>query len=249
MLNNFKNIIIGVLSAVIVIAVGASAYNAFASPNATAPAVSDAAPVTGSGNGNGNGNGSGTGGSAQLTTIPVSDLSAEEAAALLFMREEEKLARDVYNQLFALWGLPTFQSIAASEQTHMDQVKLLMDRYALSDPALDPGQFTDANLQALYNQLMAQGSLSIADAIKVGATIEEVDIVDLQTRFTQTDNADIQLVYNNLMRGSENHLQAFTTNLQRQTGETYSSQGFGANSNNSVGITTNQRGGRRWSNR
>ena len=103
MLNNFKNIIIGVLSAVIVIAVGASAYNAFASPNATAPAVSDAAPVTGSGNGNGNGNGSGTGGSAQLTTIPVSDLSAEEAAALLFMREEEKLARDVYNPLFALW--------------------------------------------------------------------------------------------------------------------------------------------------
>ena len=224
MLNNFKNIIIGVLSAIIVIAVGASAYNAFASPNSTTPAVSDAAPVIGSGNGNGNGNGSGTGESAQLTTIPVSDLSAEEAAALLFMREEEKLARDVYNQLFTLWGIPSFQSIAASEQTHMDQVKLLMDRYALSDPALDPGQFTDANLQALYDQLMAQGSLSIADAIKVGATIEEVDIVDLQTRFTQTDNADIQLVYNNLMNGSFNHLQAFANVLVQQTGETYQPQ-------------------------
>ncbi len=224
MLNNFKNIIIGVLSAVIVIAVGASAYNAFASPNATTPAVSDAAPVTGSGNGNGNGSGTGTGTSDQVSTIPASDLSAEEAASLLFMREEEKLARDVYNQLFTLWGIPSFQSIAASEQTHMDQVKLLMDRYALADPALDPGQFTDANLQALYDQLMAQGSLSIADAIKVGATIEEVDIVDLQTRFTQTDNADIQLVYNNLMNGSFNHLQAFANVLVQQTGETYQPQ-------------------------
>ncbi len=242
MLNNFKNIIIGVLSAVIVIAVGASAYNAFASPNATAPAVSDAAPVTGSGNGNGNGNGSGTGGSAQLTTIPVSDLSAEEAAALLFMREEEKLARDVYNQLFALWGLPTFQSIAASEQTHMDQVKLLMDRYALSDPALDPGQFTDANLQALYNQLMAQGSLSIADAIKVGATIEEVDIVDLQTRFTQTDNADIQLVYNNLMNASFNHMQAFANVLTQQTGETYQPQYLSADQYQVILSSTNGNG-------
>jgi len=238
MLNNFKNIIIGVLSAVIVIAVGASAYNAFASANTTTPAALDATVSSGSGNGNGNG----TGESAQLITIPVSDLSAEEAAALLFMREEEKLAHDVYNQLFALWGLPTFQSIAASEQTHMDQVKLLMDRYALSDPALDPGQFTDANLQALYNQLMAQGSLSIADAIKVGATIEEVDIVDLQTRFTQTNNADIQLVYNNLMNASFNHLQAFANVLTQQTGETYQPQYLSADQYQVILSNTNGNG-------
>jgi hypothetical protein len=242
MLNNFKNIIVGVLSAVIVIAVGASAYNAFASANTTTPAALDATVSTGSGNGNGNGNGNGTGESAQLTTIPVSDLSAEEAAALLYMREEEKLARDIYNQLFALWGLPAFQSISASEQTHMDQVKLLMDRYALSDPALDPGQFTDANLQALYNQLMAQGSLSIADAIKVGATIEEVDIVDLQTRFTQTDNADIQLVYNNLMNASFNHLQAFANVLTQQTGETYQPQYLSADQYQVILSSTNGNG-------
>jgi hypothetical protein len=242
MLNNLKNIIIGVLSAIIVIAVGASAYNAFASPNATTSAVPDAAVAAGNGNGNGNGTGTGTGGSAQLTTIPASDLNAEEAAALLFMREEEKLARDVYNQLFTLWGIPTFQSIASSEQTHMDQIKLLMDRYALADPALDLGQFTDANLQALYDQLMAQGSLSIADAIKVGATIEEVDIVDLQTRFTQTDNADIQLVYNNLMKGSFNHLQAFANVLTQQTGETYQPQYLSADQYQVIISSTNGNG-------
>lgn len=240
MLNNFKNIIIGVFSAVIVIAVGASAYNAFASPGATISTVPDAA--VSAGNGNGNGNGGGTGESAQLTTIPVSDLSAEEASSLLFMREEEKLARDVYNQLFTLWGLPSFQSIAASEQTHMDQIKVLMDRYALADPALDPGQFTDANLQALYNQLIAQGSLSIADAIKVGATIEEVDIVDLQNRFAQTDNADIQLVYNNLMNGSFNHLQAFASVLTQQTGETYQPQYLSADQYQVIISSTNGNG-------
>ncbi len=210
MFNNFKHILIGVLSAVIVIAVGASAYNAFASPAVPAANTTDLAQY-GNGNGNGgNGNGSTTGGNGtQLTAIPASDLSAEEAAALLYMREEEKLARDVYNQMYVLWGQPTFQNIAASEQTHTDEIKLLLDRYGLADPALDPGVFTDANLQALYNQLIAQGSVSLEEAMKVGVLVEETDIADLQARLAQTDNADIQLVYNNLMNASYNHLAAF----------------------------------------
>ena len=223
MFNTFKNIFIGVLSAVLVIAVGASAYNAFASNDSATtsqPAI-DVLQGNGNGNGNGgNGNGDGTG----ITTIPVSDLSTDEAASLLYMREEEKLARDVYNTLYTVWGQPTFQNIAASEQQHMDQIKLLLDRYALTDPALAPGQFTDPALQALYNQLVAQGSVSLADALKVGAAIEEIDILDLQTRVAQTDNADIQLVYNNLMNGSYNHLNAYTNVLTQQTGEVYQPQ-------------------------
>jgi len=206
MFNNFKHILIGVLSAVIVIAVGASAYNAFASPAVPAVNTNDVAQY---GNGNGNGGQTG-GGGVQLTAIPASDLSAEEAAALLFMREEEKLAHDVYNQMYALWGQPVFQNIAASEQTHMDEIKLLLDRYGLADPALAPGQFTDANLQALYNQLIAQGSVSLEEAMKVGVLIEETDIADLQARLAQTDNADLQLVFTNLMNASYNHLAAFS---------------------------------------
>jgi hypothetical protein len=154
--------------------------------------------------------------------IPASDLSAEEAAALLFMREEEKLARDVYNALYATWGQQTFTNIASSEQMHMDEIKVLMDRYALTDPALaEAGQFTNPELQALYTQLVAQGNLSLADALKVGAAIEEIDILDLQTRMAQTDNADIQQVYTSLMNGSYSHLKAFTGTLLTQTGETY----------------------------
>ena len=213
MLNNFKNIFIGVLSAVIVIAIGASAYNAFAA-NGT---IEDPQPADIALDGYGNGNGDGT----SVITIPASDLNADETASLLYMREEEKLARDVYNTLFTVWGQPTFQNIAASEQAHMDEIKLLLDRYGLTDPALGPGQFSDANLQALYDQLVAQGSVSLADALKVGAAIEEIDILDLQARLALTDNADIQMVFNNLMNGSYSHLNSFTSVLTQQTGEIY----------------------------
>src|SRR5512139_1141758 len=216
-MKNFKNILIGVLAAVVVIAVGASAYTALASSSAPETSAVTTTSNFGGGNGrggNGNGGNGGNGGfggdQVQLTSIPPSDLTAAESAGLLYMREEEKLARDVYNQMYTLWGLPVFQNIASSEQTHMDQVKLLLDRYGLADPAMDPGKFTDPTLQALYDQLIAQGSVSLEEALKVGALIEQTDISDLQTRLAQTDNADIQLVYNNLMSASYNHLSAFT---------------------------------------
>jgi hypothetical protein len=212
-MKNLKNLLVGILSAVIMIAVGASAYNAYASPDAQTAAAPDASIQAGNGNGNGgngNANGNQNGDGIGITTIPASDLSDAEKASLLFMREEEKLARDVYNTLYTVWGQPTFQNIAASEQAHMDEVKLLLDRYSLTDPALGPGQFTDPNLQALYNQLIAQGSVSVTEALNVGVLIEQTDIADLQARLSQTDNADIQLVYTNLMNASYNHLAAFT---------------------------------------
>jgi hypothetical protein len=148
--------------------------------------------------------------------------------------------------------MPSFQNIVASEQMHMDEIKLLLDRYALTDPALEPGQFTDPSLQALYDQLIAQGSLSLAEALKVGAAIEEIDTLDLQTRLTQTDNADIQWVYNNLMNGSYNHLQSFTSILAQQTGEIYQPQYLpaelyqtiisGTNGNGNQGAANGQNG-------
>jgi len=227
MLNNLKNILIGILSAVIVVAVGASAYSAFASPGAG----ETAAPAIASENGNngygGSGNGQVAGGNGSGTSVldlPASDLSEQEAEALLYMREEEKLARDVYNALYAIWGQPTFRVIATSEEGHLAEIKTLLDRYALADPAQAPGVFTDPNLQALYDQLVAQGSVSLSEALKVGAAIEEIDILDLQARLAQTDNADIQQVFNNLMTGSSNHLQAFTSVLLTQTGEVYQPQ-------------------------
>lgn len=154
-----------------------------------------------------------------------SDLSQAEADALLFMREEEKLARDVYAALFQTWGLPVFENIQASEQMHMDSVKTLLDVYGLADPAsAQAGVFTNPDLQALYDQLVAQGSQSLAEALKVGGAIEEIDILDLQERIAAADNADILQVFNNLLVGSENHLRAFAMNYERQAGEAYQPQ-------------------------
>ncbi len=140
------------------------------------------------------------------------------------MREEEELARDVYLTLYEKWGLPIFQNIARSEQTHMNAVKTLLDRYGPQDPASDEvGVFTNPDLQALYDQLVSQGSQSMVDALKVGALIEEVDIEDLKSWIAKTNNQDIIMVYENLMKGSRNHLRAFTSQL-KSYGVTYDPQ-------------------------
>ncbi|RMH36674.1 MAG: DUF2202 domain-containing protein [Gammaproteobacteria bacterium] len=158
--------------------------------------------------------------------ISMSALSEVESEGILYMREEEKLARDVYLTLYKRWELPVFQNIANSEQTHMDAVLSLIERYGLDDPAAgnDVGAFTNPDLQALYDQLIDQSSASLADALRVGGAIEEIDILDLEERLGQTDKADIQLVYESLMKGSRNHLRAFVSTLEQQTGESYQPQ-------------------------
>jgi hypothetical protein len=163
---------------------------------------------------------------AIVSTVVAGQVTEQEAADLAFMREEEKLAHDVYVQLYELWGQPTFNNIAKSEQTHTDAIMNLLDRYGIADPSAGKaaGEFSNADLQALYNTLVAQGSQSLAAALRVGAAIEEIDILDLQERIAQTDKADIELVYANLEKGSENHLRSFTTTLKRLTGETYQPQ-------------------------
>ncbi|NTV64192.1 MAG: DUF2202 domain-containing protein [Oscillochloris sp.] len=163
---------------------------------------------------------------AQATTPPSTALPAHEAAALVFMREEEKLARDVYLTLGGIWSLPIFENIAASEQAHMDALKILLDRYGLTDPAAGQaqGKFTNQDLQALYNTLVARGATSLPEALAVGAAIEEIDILDLQARTTASTPADIVRVYTQLGQASEQHLRAFVRQWEAQTGSTYQPQ-------------------------
>ncbi len=160
-----------------------------------------------------------------IDSIAKGELSEAEKEGILQMREEEKLARDVYAALGAKWGQNVFLNITSSEQTHMDEVKLLIDRYGLTDPATDgtAGKFVSAEMQKLYNDLIAQGNTSLVDAFKVGATIEDMDIKDLQDLTTATDNADIKYVYENLMNGSKRHLQSFVKNLSKNSA-TYTPQ-------------------------
>ncbi len=150
----------------------------------------------------------------QVMNMSYGNISEEEKDWLLRMREEEKMARDVYLYFYEKYGLQIFRNIANSEQNHMDAVKILLEKYNISDPVEETGDqrgvFKDEEIQKLYNELISMGEKSIVDALKVGALIEEVDIEDLKIAISKTDNEDIKFVYQNLMEGSKNHLRGFT---------------------------------------
>ena len=147
----------------------------------------------------------------------LESLSDAERAGIRYMREEEKLARDVYLTFYEEWGLTIFDRIANSEQRHTDVIKNLIDKYGLDDPYRDAiGSFTNDELQSLYDSLVARGRESPTEALIVGGLIEETDIVDIQEFIDQTDNDDIITVYSNLIESSENHLSAFVDVLAKR---------------------------------
>jgi hypothetical protein len=148
------------------------------------------------------------------SAIAVQPLNTEEATHLLYIREEEKLALDIYQALYSKWRVRIFSNIAASEQRHFDAIGTLIDRYGLSDPAQPTaGVFTNADLQQFYDDLLDKGNLSLLDALQVGVAIEETDIDDLKAAIAITANRDVMMVYGNLLDGSLNHLSAFNSRI------------------------------------
>lgn len=149
--------------------------------------------------------------------FPYEELSPAEIEALTFMREEEKMARDVYTAMAGLYDLPIFANIANAEQRHMNLVGCLLDKYDLADPIGDdvPGEFSNADIQTLYNNLLALGQTDLLSALTAGATIEDRDIADLLERTGNTDvnNEDILAVFTELTKASRNHMRAFVKKL------------------------------------
>ncbi|MDF1478521.1 DUF2202 domain-containing protein [Leifsonia sp. H3M29-4] len=147
---------------------------------------------------------------ATATPTAEPDPIADTAASLLFMIEEEKLAHDVYVTLGSIWGSNIFANIAESEVTHQGLVLPLLQTRGLTDPrSTEVGVFTNPDLQTLYDELIARGSTSQAEAIQVGILIEEKDIADIAAAIAVEDEADVISVYERLLSGSENHLAAF----------------------------------------
>jgi hypothetical protein len=170
-------------------------------------------------NGESGGRSAETASSAELTNIEVSDLQ--------FMREEEKLARDVYLTMDQHWGDRTqvFARIALSEESHTSTVDYLLDKFGVVDPVVNDtiGVFTNEELQALYDELVAKGKNSFIDALFVGGLIEEKDMRDILAAINQTDERAIILAYSNLLDGSKSHLKAFVSVIEAQ-GLTYEAQ-------------------------
>lgn len=187
--------------------------------------LQDSSAANESGTGWQGGGNAGTGGlgdiDAAVSSYPVGVLTAEEEADILYLREEEKLAHDVYLVLYDRWDEPVFANIANAEVTHMDNMLVLIGRYGLTDPSTGAaGTFTNATLQAAYDDLTEQGSVSKPEAYRTGAYIEELDIGDLRATLNRTDKQDLTLVYERLMDGSSNHLRAFASHLDA-SGESY----------------------------
>lgn len=158
-----------------------------------------------------------------LEMVVVKEPTEAEIADLLFIREEEKMARDVYLVLGDLFGQTIFANISLSEQRHMDSVLTLLDRYLIADPVGENGVgvFVDPVIQDLYNGLITDGSVSPADALLSGLAIEEIDIGDLQDAADRAVLPDIIKVYGKLCDGSKNHLRSFVGDYEALTGETY----------------------------
>ena len=144
-------------------------------------------------------------------TVAVAD--ATLVANLTQMRDEERLARDLYTALAAKYSQAApFVNIARSEQVHFDTMGLLLTRYGLPDPSAGrtPGSYADPALQAQYEKLLASGSESLAKAYNAGIAVENLDIADLKAAISKTTQADATAAFTNLLHGSENHLAAFT---------------------------------------
>lgn len=147
-------------------------------------------------------------------------LTQTEIANLQFMREEEKLARDVYLTLDQYWGnqIRVFANIAVSEESHTSTIDYLLDKYNIEDPVIsnEVGVFTNQELQELYHTLVEQGSASFIDGLYVGALIEEVDMEDIVAAIEATDERAMILAYSNLLDGSKDHLRAFVSVIESQ---------------------------------
>lgn len=146
-------------------------------------------------------------------------LNEQEKSDLTFIRQEEKLARDVYVYAYNLYNDDIFLTISNSEQSHINSVLSLMKKYSLDDPlnADVYGVFQNTELQLLYDELTAKVDSSLTHALIVGATIEDLDINDIKSFIANTTNTDLLNKYDKLTCGSRNHLRSFVSRLGNYT--------------------------------
>ncbi len=183
------------------------------------------------------------------TPSPAATVSADAELTrnLTHMRDEERLARDIYTALAAKYPQAApFVNIARSEQVHFDTMGILLTRYGLPDPSAgrNPGVYSDPALQALYDKLLTSGGESLTMAYDVGIAVENLDIADLKAAIGKTGQADAKAAFTNLLNGSQNHLAAFTAAKDGKVVGARNGQGMqnGRTGPNSAGQSRNGRG-------
>ena len=175
-------------------------------------------------------------------------LDAGEETHLIFMRQEEKLARDVY-LTFAEWypHLSVFNTIATiSEQTHTDTMREKLAQFNVPDPEPDAdvlpemigvftGEPSGTFFNETYRELTKEGSLSELNALYGGAFIEELDMHDIvlcphiivemdngigdgECGLEYTDETALINSLSSLLDGSESHLRAYVGQIEAVIG-------------------------------
>ena len=157
-----------------------------------------------------------TGGEAAAAGAAVATLTAREKDGLIFIWEEEKAARDLYNGLYEKNNMTIFLDLVRSESSHMDQARTVMEKHGLTLPLDEPGVFQNQTLQEIHDQLLAEGLQSDQDALTVAAIFEEISIVDLGKELSASQAEDVRTVYDGLLAGSRKHLRSYVSDLEGQ---------------------------------
>lgn len=167
--------------------------------------------MQGRGMGPGAGQGTRGDGGCLLADAEQGTLTDAQEQELRAQAEHEKLARDTYVAYFESTGDYRFERIAASEDQHLEAIRMLLDRYDLTDPTagLDEGEFTSDAVEGTYQEYLAEGN-DLESALEVAQGIEKDDIADLEKATDGLDAPDVEQVYDHQIRASEHHLAAFS---------------------------------------
>ena len=139
---------------------------------------------------------------------------------LIYLYEEDKLAHDFYVEMEKKWGHHSFSNIIKAERRHMSMIKEEAEKIGVNNISVsDDGKFVNEDLQGMFDELIVKGNMSLLNALKSAAFIEETDINDLELRMTLTDIESLEDLYSRLISASENHLNAFVRNIRKEGGE------------------------------
>jgi len=145
-------------------------------------------------------------------------LSPAETKALINLHDNQKLSLFVYDSLFAIWGINPFGNIRSAESQHVDflvdvaeNYSVILDKNGSTDNK--PG-FTTPQAETIYHESISKGSLSVIDALKRGALLEEMSLLALHEAKAVTIKSDLLHTFDILAMGSKNNLQAFNKRLK-----------------------------------
>jgi hypothetical protein len=144
-------------------------------------------------------------------SVPTGTLTDEQQTDLAGMAERELLAHDLYTAFAQDATVPAFTRIADAETQHVLQIRILLDRYGLADPSAGhvTGTFTDPDIQATYDRLLHEGSVSTDAAYTAARTVESAELAALTSAAASMTAPDVQLVYAHLIAATQRHLVAF----------------------------------------